>query len=157
MTRALYHHDPVQLTFAATVSASQGQEVALDATAFYPAGGGQSADHGVLRWASGEARVTDTRKNKATGQIWHTLDGSLPSVGTALTGEVDAARRWRHMARHSGEHLLAQAFVRVNPAFAVDAVNMTNPECTLDLRGAPRKPTCAPPRPCCAKRWRGSA
>ncbi|AIZ45588.1 alanyl-tRNA synthetase [Deinococcus radiopugnans] len=137
MTRALYHHDPVQLTFAATVSASQGQEVALDATAFYPAGGGQGADHGVLRWSGGEARVTDTHKDKATGQIWHTLDGPLPGVGTALTGEVDAARRWRHMARHSGEHLLAQAFVRVNPAFAVDAVNMTNPECTLDLRGAP--------------------
>ncbi|MFC6800496.1 DHHA1 domain-containing protein [Deinococcus caeni] len=50
---------------------------------------------------------------------------------------MDAARRWRHSQRHSAEHLLAQAFVRVNPAFTVNAVNMTGPECTLDLRGDP--------------------
>ncbi len=137
MTRPLFHQDSASLSFSATVQAVGESEIALDATAFYPAGGGQSADHGVLRWPDGEARVTDTRKDKATGLIWHTLDGSPPSIGTQVTGEVDAARRWRHMARHSGEHLLAQAFVRINPAFAVDAVNMTHPECTLDLRGDP--------------------
>ncbi len=137
MTLPLYHQDSGQLAFSATVHAVSGSEVALDATAFYPAGGGQGADHGVLRWPGGEACVTDTRKDKATGLTWHMLDGPPPAVGTAVAGEVDAARRWRHMARHSGEHLLAQAFVRVNPAFAVDAVNMTHPECTLDLRGDP--------------------
>jgi alanyl-tRNA synthetase len=137
LTRPLYHQDPAGLSFSATVQAAGSSEIALDATAFYPAGGGQSADHGILRWPGGKARVTDTRKDKATGLIWHTLDRSPPGVGTPVTGEVDAARRWRHMARHSGEHLLAQAFVRINPAFAVDAVNMTHPECTLDLRGDP--------------------
>ncbi|CAM3367251.1 Alanyl-tRNA synthetase-related protein [Deinococcus saxicola] len=125
------------MSFTATVQTVNGSEVMLDATAFYPAGGGQSADHGLLRWNGGEAGVADTRKDKVTGLIWHKLDGTPPAVGTQITGEVDAARRWRHMARHSGEHLLAQSFVRINPAFAVDAVNMTHPECTLDLRGDP--------------------
>ncbi|MDV6375543.1 alanyl-tRNA editing protein [Deinococcus arenicola] len=137
MTRALYHEDSTQLTFSASVQAVNGSEVALDATAFYPAGGGQSADHGVWGWSEEETRVTDTRKDKATDIIWHKLEGTLPAVGTQIAGEVDAARRWRHMARHSGEHLLAQAFVRIDLAFAVDAVNMTHPECTLDLRGDP--------------------
>lgn len=141
MTRALYHvsHD---LLFTAQVTHAAGHEVALDATALYPEAGGQAADTGTLRWAgeSGEPRaatVTHSRKEKTTGLIWHTLDAGAPPVGTPVTGEVDAARRWRHSQRHSAEHLLAQAFVRVNPAFTVDAVNMTGPECTLDLRGDP--------------------
>ncbi|MFK7602997.1 alanine--tRNA ligase-related protein [Deinococcus sp. SM5_A1] len=137
MTRPLYHQDSAALSFRASVQAVGDSEVALDATAFYPAGGGQSADHGLLRWNGGEVGVVNTRKDRATGLIWHKLDGTPPAPGTQIAGEVDAARRWRHMARHSGEHLLAQCFVRIDPAFAVDAVNMTHPECTLDLRGDP--------------------
>ncbi|WP_291431492.1 DHHA1 domain-containing protein [Deinococcus sp.] len=141
MTRALFHTSQ-DLLFHAQVTHARGDEVALDATALYPEAGGQAADTGSLRWteASGEARrvsVTHSRRDRATGLIWHSLTGDLPPVGLAVTGEVDAARRWRHSQRHSAEHLLAQAFVRVNPAFTVDAVNMTGPECTLDLRGDP--------------------
>lgn len=146
-TRPLYHEDGTRLTFTATVQAisrqarngqaSNGQEVALDATAFYPQGGGQNGDAGTLRWPGGEARVTDTRKDKAIGVVWHRLEGEAPPPGTAVTGEVDAARRWQNMQRHSGEHLLAQAFFRVNPAFEVAAVSMAGAECTLDLRGDP--------------------
>ncbi|MPY65690.1 alanyl-tRNA editing protein [Deinococcus sp. SDU3-2] len=137
MTRLLYYDEPTQLSFAATVTAVEAGRVALDATAFHPEGGGQNADTGVLRWDGGEARVTDTQKDRATGSIWHTLEGSPPPMGTPVTGEVDAARRWRQMARHSGEHLLAQAFFRINPAFRVAAVGMRGPDCTLDLEGFP--------------------
>ncbi|GGR50311.1 serine-tRNA(Ala) deacylase [Deinococcus seoulensis] len=145
MTRALYHttHD---LLFTARVTHAHAHthahEVALDATALYPESGGQASDTGTLRWtdAGGDARVatvTHSRRDRAAGLIWHALTGDVPPVGTPVAGEVDAARRWRHSQRHSAEHLLAQAFVRVNPAFTVDAVNMTGPECTLDLRGDP--------------------
>ena len=141
MTRPLYHgsHD---LLFTAHVTHAAGQEVALDATALYPEAGGQAADTGTLRWTGADgapraATVTHSRQEKATGLIWHALTGDVPPVGTPVKGEVDAARRWRHSQRHSAEHLLAQAFVRMNPAFTVDAVNMTGPECTLDLRGDP--------------------
>ncbi len=141
MTRALYHEDTVCLSFGARVQAVREDagtsEVLLDATAFYPEGGGQGADHGVLRWDGGEVRVTDTRRDRASGEIWHRVGGRPPAPGSDVTGMVDAARRWRHMQRHSGEHLLAQAFVQISPAFTVEAVNMTRPECTLDLRGDP--------------------
>ncbi|ANE43835.1 alanine--tRNA ligase-related protein [Deinococcus puniceus] len=137
MTRALYYEDGTHLTFDSVVNDINGSEVALDATAFYPEGGGQNGDAGCLTWAGGTAAVLDTRKDKATGQIWHLLKDPPPPVGTPVAGQVGAARRWRQMQRHSGEHLLAQAFRRVNPAFSVAAVGMRNPECTLDLEGDP--------------------
>ncbi|WP_189055135.1 alanyl-tRNA editing protein [Deinococcus daejeonensis] len=136
MTRPLYH-DSTRMTFTGTVTHAHGHEVALDATALYPDAGGQAADTGTLRWPEGEARVTGSRRDRATGLIWHTLDGMLPPVGQAVQGEVDRDRRWRHMQRHSAEHLLAQAFVQVNPVFEVVAVNMNAPECTIDLSGDP--------------------
>lgn len=135
--RALYHENGLRLTFESSVVAQGQGEVALDATAFYPEGGGQRADTGTLHWSGGEARVTDTRKDKATGVIWHAVEGPLPPVGVVVAGEIDRARRWRHMQRHSGEHLLAQAFLRINPAFQVVAVSMNSPECHLDLKGDP--------------------
>ncbi|SMB93013.1 alanyl-tRNA editing protein [Deinococcus hopiensis] len=137
MTRALYHELPTRLTFTATVTDVQGERVALDATAFYPEGGGQNADVGLLRWVGKEARVADTRKDKASGVIWHTLEGGVPAVGREVTGEVDPGTRWRNSARHSGEHLLAQAFYRINPAFRVVAVSMRHAESTIDLEGNP--------------------
>ena len=137
MTHPLYH-DPYQpLTFAAPVVDVQGQEVALAATAFYPESGGQSSDVGRLRWPDSEVRVTHARKDKATGTVWHRLDGELPPIGAEVTGEVDPGPRWRHTQRHSAEHLLAQAFRRVNPAFEVASVNMTGPECIIDFLGDP--------------------
>lgn len=137
MTRALYHEDGLHLQFSAPVTDVQGQEVALAATAFYPESGGQSSDVGALSWAGGAARVTHARKDKATGTIWHRLEGDLPPLGAEVTGEVEAAPRWRHTQRHSAEHLLAQAFRRVNPVFEVASVSMTGPECHIDFLGDP--------------------
>lgn len=137
MTRALYHEDGLQLHFSAPVTDVQGQEVALAATAFYPESGGQSSDVGEWRWDGGAAQVTHVRKDKATGTIWHRLEGDVPPVGSEVTGEVAAGPRWRHTQRHSAEHLLAQAFARVNPVFQVASVGMTAPECHIDLVGDP--------------------
>ncbi|WP_295821484.1 alanyl-tRNA editing protein [uncultured Deinococcus sp.] len=137
MTRALYDDLPPRLDFTATVTEVHGQRVQLDATAFYPEGGGQPGDVGRMSWAGGDVAVTATRKDKATGAIWHELEAPMPAVGMPVSGAVDAGTRWRHTQRHSGEHLLAQAFHRVNPVFAVEAVSMTSPECTIDLRGDP--------------------
>lgn len=136
MTRALYREEPALLTFSASVTEVSLGAVALNATAFYPEGGGQNGDSGVLRWDGGEVRIRDTRKGESDA-IWHELEGEGPEVGANVSGEVDAARRWRNSQRHSGEHLLAQAFTRVNPAFRVAAVSMRSPECTLDLEGSP--------------------
>lgn len=81
MTRALYHHDPVQLTFAATVCASQGQEVALDATAFYPAGGGQGADNGPTV-------VSDVALASALEGADYTLSGGILCIGANVIDSI---------------------------------------------------------------------
>ena len=74
--------------------------VQLDRTAFYPEGGGQPADHGIL----GGAKVTDVHERD--GVILHTCDRSL-TVGESVHGEIDWARRFDHMQQHSGEHIVS--------------------------------------------------
>ena len=48
--------------------------VVLDRTVFYPRGGGQPGDSGVLRWHDGECRVIDTTKSRDDGEIVHAID-----------------------------------------------------------------------------------
>lgn len=134
-TERLYWAQPEARSFTAQVTAVRGQEVALDRTLFYPEGGGQPCDAGTLAWEGGEAGVTDVQKEGST--VWHRLEGAAPAPGTEVTGTLDWTRRYRHSQRHTAEHLLAQAFWRVNPAFGVRAVSMRGPECTLDLAGQP--------------------
>lgn len=105
--------------------------VRLEDTLFYPTSGGQPHDTGAL----GEAEVTDV--NVAGGAVWHRLKGPLPEVGQRVSGTLDWPRRYRHMQRHSAQHLLSQAFVQVDPTFETRAVSLSGPVCTLDLAGAP--------------------
>ena len=104
MTEKLYYTDPFLREFTATVlsceSAKEGFAVVLDRTTFYPEGGGQPADHGVL----GGAIVSDTREKE--GLIIHTCDKAL-EVGSIVTGVIDWERRFDHMQQHSGEHIIS--------------------------------------------------
>ena len=70
----------------------------LDRTAFYPEGGGQPYDTGVL----GGAEVLDVHER--AGVITHKCASPLP-VGAAVHGKIDRARRFDHMQQHSGEHI----------------------------------------------------
>jgi misacylated tRNA(Ala) deacylase len=76
--------------------------IALDRTVFYPTGGGQPHDAGVL----GGLAVTDVRKDG--GQVWHTVPagGALPAVGESLHGEIDWDRRHALMRTHTALHVL---------------------------------------------------
>jgi len=85
--------------------------VALRRTAFYPGGGGQPHDLGVLRWSDGEAAVT--RVSRDAGRIWHWLDpttgsgsGDLPDKHTAVEGRLDWDRRHLIMRTHTALHIL---------------------------------------------------
>ncbi len=135
MTELLFREDAHATGFSARVLDATEGRVRLDRTLFYAEAGGQSSDVGWLRWPGGDSRVTDVQKD--AGEVWHTLDGALPEVGAEVTGEIDWPTRYRHMQRHSAEHLLAQAFLRVNPAFQVRSVSMRSAVCTLDLAGDP--------------------
>ena len=103
-TRKLYYEDSHLARFAATVLACEQAkdkwEVVLDATAFYPEGGGQAGDTGTL----GTVRVLDTRERGA--QILHLCDGPL-APGSTVEGQIDYPARFLRMQQHSGEHIVS--------------------------------------------------
>ena len=101
-TRKLYYEDPFQKGFATTVvscdAVKGGYAVVLAETAFYPEGGGQPYDTGVL----GEANVLEVHEKN--GVITHLCDKPF-EVGESVSGKIDWARRFDHMQQHSGEHI----------------------------------------------------
>ncbi|MFC6942942.1 alanyl-tRNA editing protein [Salinirubellus sp. GCM10025818] len=105
-TEALYLEDSSVRRFDAEVlrTLDDPPRVVLDRTQFYPEGGGQPADRGVLRVDDREWTVTDVQKRDT---IYHGLDGDPPEPGTAITGELDWDRRYAHMRYHTAQHLLS--------------------------------------------------
>ncbi len=103
-TRRLFYEDSHLFEFTATVTGCADTEggflVTLDATAFYPEGGGQACDLGTL----GAAKVLDVQEKE--GQILHLCDKAL-EVGSRVEGKIDAARRMDLMQQHSGEHIVS--------------------------------------------------
>jgi misacylated tRNA(Ala) deacylase len=107
MTRELFREDSYLKSCRARVVASGPDGVVLDATVFYPMGGGQPGDTGALILDDGKRlAVADTRKGEAG--ILHILAAgeTPPDVGAEVTAEIDWARRHRHMRMHSCLHLL---------------------------------------------------
>ena len=100
MTELLYLRDAYLPEFTASVTDVDGSRVSLDRTAFYPTGGGQPHDVGLLAGVP----VTEVRKEGDT--VWHTLDGPAPEVGTEVTGVVDWERRHQLMRTHAAMHVL---------------------------------------------------
>ena len=103
-TRKLYENDSHLRAFQAQVlscvSAENGWDVILDQTAFYPEGGGQPWDTGVL----GGTAVTAVLEKD--GQILHRCAGPL-QPGDTVSGEIDWSRRFDLMQQHSGEHIVS--------------------------------------------------
>lgn len=103
-TRKLYYENGACLQFCATVLSCVPTDgnfaVTLDATAFYPEGGGQPADRGAL----GGARVLDVHEKD--GVVVHTVTAPL-RVGEMVQGDVDGRRRLDHMQQHTGEHIVS--------------------------------------------------
>lgn len=104
MTTLLYHTDAYLRNFTATVTAVEGNAVALDRTAFYPGGGGQPNDVGTL--VVGDQSLAVTKVRKAGDVVWHELAGELPALGAAVTGVLDWDRRHRLMRTHTAMHIL---------------------------------------------------
>ena len=104
MTIRLYNQDSELLAFSAVVTGCEEKKgqyaVTLDRTAFFPEGGGQGADHGVL----GGVHVLDV--HEVSGEVVHTTDAPL-CVGTQVEGQVDVVRRLDMMQQHSGEHIFS--------------------------------------------------
>ena len=105
MTEKLYYEDAYIKEFDAVVTGASGVKACFDRTAFYPEGGGQPADHGVLTLPDGRTiQVKDVHEQG--DEIWHTLSEPIPE-GTQVHGCIDWERRFDHMQQHSGEHIVS--------------------------------------------------
>ena len=103
-TRKLFYENCHQYDFSARVVDCQqrpdGFAVILDATAFYPEGGGQACDLGTLD----NVRVLDVQEQNDT--VVHLCDGPL-IMGAEVRGSIDARRRFDLMQQHTGEHIVS--------------------------------------------------
>ena len=96
----------------ATVLSSDAETgIVLDRSAFYPGGGGQPPDHGVLLWSGVQTRIVDVRRGDEFYLV--PADGDpLPPAGTLVQGAIEDSRRTALMRTHSGLHLLSGVVFR---------------------------------------------
>ena len=104
MTRKLYYEDCHLSRFQAMVTGCEkcekGYEILLDATAFYPEGGGQACDLGYINGV----RVLDVRERGE--EVVHLCDAPL-ETGAEVEGVIDYDRRFDLMQQHTGEHIVS--------------------------------------------------
>ena len=110
---------------ARLVAQREGNQVALDRSAFYPEGGGQPADHGTINGVA----VLDVQAAD-DGTIWHTL--AAPLGASSVECALDWPRRFDHMQQHHGQHLLSAAFENLTDAHTV-AFHLGANGVTIDL------------------------
>src|SRR5262252_3008146 len=107
------------------------QGIVLDRSAFYPGGGGQPPDHGVLLWQGVQTRIVDTRKGDDLYLIPAPGD-PVPPVGTSVQGAIEDERRSLLMRTHSGLHVLCGVVFRDFGAL-VTGGNMEPGEARMDF------------------------
>jgi misacylated tRNA(Ala) deacylase len=124
--------DPTLREWTCTVLAvDPDQGIVLDRSAFYPGGGGQPPDHGVLLWQGVQTRIVGTRKGEDLYLIPAEGD-PVPPAGTEVTGAVEDERRSLLMRTHSGLHVLGGVVFRDFGAL-VTGGNMEPGEARMDF------------------------
>lgn len=137
VTRRLFDENSHLFEFTATVLAIEPSDtegtatVVLDATAFFPEGGGQSADTGELNGC----RVSDVQETP-DGVIRHTVKVTedFPAAGETVTGHLDVNARLRKMQNHSGEHVIS-GIVHNRYGYTNVGFHLGNGDVTLDFDG----------------------
>ena len=130
-TKKLYYVNPHLSRFCAQVlsceEGEKGFEIILAETAFYPEGGGQAADTGML----GTVRVLDVREKGET--IVHFCDGAL-SVGETAEGVIDYDLRFDRMQQHTGEHIVS-GLINARWGYHNTGFHMGTESTTIDFDG----------------------
>jgi misacylated tRNA(Ala) deacylase len=134
-TQRLDWQDATLRTWTATVVWSDPADpeagIVLDRSAFYPGGGGQPPDHGVLLWQGVQTQIVGTRK----GDDLYLLPAPgdpVPAAGTSVTGALDDGRRTALTRTHSGLHVLCGTVYRDFGAL-VTGGNMEPGEARMDF------------------------
>jgi misacylated tRNA(Ala) deacylase len=145
MTGELFRAEPYLRSCEATIVAVDPEGIVLDRTVFYPVGGGQAGDAGVLQLERGASiAIADTRKAKYaegqfTGGIWHVpapgQEAALAALkaGQKVTATLDWERRHKLMRFHTATHLLCHLVPQlvngcsITPDYARLDFNMTDP------------------------------
>lgn len=133
--------DPTLREWDAVVLDASAEGIVLDRSAFYPGGGGQPPDHGVLLWGGGQTRIVGARRGEDPVLIPGEGD-PVPPAGTAVRGALEDERRTALMRTHSALHLLSGVIYRDFGALAtggnmeplVARIDFDLPEVPADFR-----------------------
>jgi misacylated tRNA(Ala) deacylase len=108
MTLELFREDGYLKQCTAKVTGIQDGHIIVDQTVFYPVGGGQPGDSGImLRPDHSEIKIINTIKDRESAEILHQVEGdTLPEIGEQLTLSIDWDRRYQIMRLHSCMHML---------------------------------------------------
>ena len=111
-THRLELDDQTLREWDATVLDAGPDGIVLDQSAFYPGGGGQPPDHGVLLWGGVQTRIAGARKTGDDVYLIPAEGDPVPPPGTAVRGAVEDGRRTALMRTHSGLHVLCGVVFR---------------------------------------------
>jgi misacylated tRNA(Ala) deacylase len=132
VTHRLELSDATLREWDAVVLQSNADGIVLDRSAFYPGGGGQPPDTGVLLWGGVQTRIAGARKSVDDIYLVPAEGDPLPPAGTSVQGALDDDRRTALMRTHSGLHLLAGVVFRDFGAL-VTGGNMEPLEARMDF------------------------
>ena len=90
--------------FDAKVIKTKDDYIVLDKTAFYPEGGGQPSDTGIIKWANNTSLVTHVTKK---GIIRHQVEREIPQTGTQIQASLNWPIRYAHMKMHTAQHIIS--------------------------------------------------
>jgi misacylated tRNA(Ala) deacylase len=110
MVEELFRQDAYLKEADAIVTAHDERGLRLDRTVFYPTGGGQPGDTGIVSWQAGTARIVDAVKAAdGSGDVVHVLAPDSPclEIGTSVRATLDWERRYRHMRMHTALHVMS--------------------------------------------------
>jgi misacylated tRNA(Ala) deacylase len=110
VTESLSANDAYLKETEATVVGVDDEGIVLDRTVFYPRGGGQPGDTGVLMWDGGSVAIADTYKKEEA--VMHLPRGQPPAVGVQVRAVIDWDRRYQLMRTHTALHVLSAVMWR---------------------------------------------
>ncbi len=135
VTRKLYYEDAYLREFEAEILSVNGNDIVLDATAFFPEEGGQSPDRGVLAGHEVlDVQIIDGYIHHFLGKKATGASAEEIAEGLRVSGKIDWNHRFSNMQQHSGEHIFSGL---VHTKFGYDNVgfHLSDSEVTMDFTG----------------------